>query len=1441
MKNVKMKRISTLFVVFVSLTLCLFVANNALSVTQTNLSYYEIDENNIPFKLIVIDNDDTTATLVCFMPDNMMRKLIICKNGTKDYQLISDDTPFIVDLDYEYSIRFKIINDGILYNYDACIIVEKNSNDVVLVSSIFLVNVLHEYDNPIDTLDLSFMDNIAKSLLLTFNTEDSTPGMAFISSPTSNASYIINSIRSYSYSAANATRYQAIVKIITGNPNPDSTNEPGTTIFDIETISTTLNFTIPNNSSHAGLWVKLYVRGINNANVYGLADMRYVQIKPITPTLDNPTLLNGRTVNLSWSSAAGAVSYNVYRSTSANGSYSRIGSTTTRSFADVPGTGTFHYRVAAVAKTTALNDSRILSRGVEGGQSASKSITIPMWTLSRSSITFPAATAGYGQQAAVSTTISNNGPGTLTMVGASITAGSENFEITSSPSISIAAGSSSVVSVSPKINLGTGTHTGTLTVKTDNGGTKTVSLSFTVNFAPPLWTLSRSSITFPYATVGYGQQSAVPTTISNNGPGTLILVGASLTAGSANFETTSSPSSSIAVGSSSFVSVRPKTNLGIGTHNGTLTVTTGNGGRKTISLSFLVYPVTPGAANISSPTSGTIYTINSTRSYSYSAASATKYQTIVRIITGNPDPNNANEPGVTILDTTSTSTTSNFTIANSSSIAGLWVKLYVCGINNEGSYGPADIKYVQIKPLTPTLNDLTQSKNGSTVNLTWSAAAGAATYYIYRSTSASGPYTRIGSTPSTTRSYSDDPGSGTFHYRVSAVAKTTTSNDLRILSRGVEGDQSTSKSIINPAPNTAIKLEINTPTTINITSGARREVKFTTPSAGSYTFISSNRGSLDPKAYSASTGASYLDDDSAGDRNYIFHKELTAGQIFIYYSGVLNDSNVNGNYTVTATTRATGDRYEPNNSMQTATSIANNVTIKDANIHLPTDNDYYKFTLNATSNVNINLSHIPDGCDYDLKLYNSENKQLAFSARAGNNPESIMTALNAGTYYIHVYSYTGCSSSYYHLSLSTTGDIYEYNDTFETAKKIDINSTIYATIHITGDIDFYKLELTDGYETTISLSGIPSGCNYELELYQKQEGNRMEQEGYYLIAESKNMGNISERITKPIQSGTYYIKVYSVNGSSTSYYTLTISSPRVNLPLPRSGYEITFEPDKWNDGSAGTIQRNTNCYAYAWNIQRNPFSNTIGYILQPGELAGIRDDNAMMDKTGKAIVDLCIKDALALKKALGDSGSKGYFLPTTRTAVSPPGYYKIALVLDTVDTNYHFYRQDASGYWSHKTGSSPVVNDDSSYNRIDDPLIANRLRRIVTTVVTPNYRVFVGYFDIKSIPLYSSFSIYQQPDNNARYANIDPTKPPLSKDKISLVHAGMSVEQVIALLDIPHGHYGSGILMDSYNLEDGRILIINYGMYREAVIKVFIIGNNDERIVIVDDYDTQPR
>ena len=56
------------------------------------------------------------------------------------------------------------------------------------------------------------------------------------------------------------------------------------------------------------------------------------------------------------------------------------------------------------------------------------------------------------------------------------------------------------------------------------------------------------------------------------------------------------------------------------------------------------------------------------------------------------------------------------------------------------------------------------------------------------------------------------------------------------------------------------------------------------------------------------------------------------------------------------------------------------------------------------------------------------------------------------------------------------------------------------------------------------------------------------------------------------------------------------------------------------------------------------------------------------------------------------------------------GFHKgfIAYVSKLGDRDYHFYREDKEGLWSHKPGRTNAVNVDSSNNKILNPLKANR-------------------------------------------------------------------------------------------------------------------------------------
>jgi hypothetical protein len=80
--------------------------------------------------------------------------------------------------------------------------------------------------------------------------------------------------------------------------------------------------------------------------------------------------------------------------------------------------------------------------------------------------------------------------------------------------------------------------------------------------------------------------------------------------------------------------------------------------------------------------------------------------------------------------------------------------------------------------------------------------------------------------------------------------------------------------------------------------------------------------------------------------------------------------------------------------------------------------------------------------------------------------------------------------------------------------------------------------------------------------------------------------------------------------------------------------------------------------------------------------------------------------------------------PTTFEARCPVGSSKIAMVVDPGD-DYHFYRQDSNGLWSHKDGANPAKRVDAQGQLIWNPHTAARDYRPRSYL---NYTDFCGFY-----------------------------------------------------------------------------------------------------------------
>ena len=129
------------------------------------------------------------------------------------------------------------------------------------------------------------------------------------------------------------------------------------------------------------------------------------------------------------------------------------------------------------------------------------------------------------------------------------------------------------------------------------------------------------------------------------------------------------------------------------------------------------------------------------------------------------------------------------------------------------------------------------------------------------------------------------------------------------------------------------------------------------------------------------------------------------------------------------------------------------------------------------------------------------------------------------------------------------------------------------------------------------------------------------------------------------------------------------------------------DPQKWNDND--NIKNTHNCYTYALG----KIIPGLGSKAQPGYASGFDhiDDNDY--------------DCASFRERLKKDSPGSYLEKFDNSCI--PGFYKVFLALDP-QNDYHWWKQNSSQYWSHKPGSTDVVNVDSDGKKIKNPLIANR-------------------------------------------------------------------------------------------------------------------------------------
>ena len=243
--------------------------------------------------------------------------------------------------------------------------------------------------------------------------------------------------------------------------------------------------------------------------------------------------------------------------------------------------------------------------------------------------------------------------------------------------------------------------------------------------------------------------------------------------------------------------------------------------------------------------------------------------------------------------------------------------------------------------------------------------------------------------------------------------------------------------------------------------------------------------------------------------------------------------------------------------------------------------------------------------------------------------------------------------------------------------------------------------------------------------------------------------------------------------------------------LPLSGYELDYDSSSWN---SPLIKSETNCYSYALNNQTH-LNGDVWFFQQPGELADVHIVSSS-DYISPAtdIITVVKYDFETYNEIFSENL---IFDSIERYEVCPEGSYKVALVIYPYE-DYHWYRQDSDGFWSHKLGANAVKRTDESGNLIIDPQTADR----------GPYTQFIGYFYV------SPWNRYYVPETvETQTLNLKETNTAdmlINYQKKNQISIGMTFDQVTNLFGFSGFNVGSGAILYKYTFDDSTSIVINY-------------------------------
>ncbi|MEB3181774.1 MAG: S8 family serine peptidase, partial [Nostocaceae cyanobacterium] len=197
-----------------------------------------------------------------------------------------------------------------------------------------------------------------------------------------------------------------------------------------------------------------------------------------------------------------------------------------------------------------------------------------------------------------------------------------------------------------------------------------------------------------------------------------------------------------------------------------------------------------------------------------------------------------------------------------------------------------------------------------------------------------------------------------------------------------------------------------------------------------------------------------------------------------------------------------------------------------------------------TSNFNLTLNGL--SADADVHLLDNAGTLIQSSAAGGTTAEAISRQLASGTYYIRVFPYSGSTNYNLNVSAAPTAPADLAGNTLASARVISVGSTTTTFSDWVGSTDtndYYRFTLSNTSNFNLTLNGLSADADVHL----------LDNAGT-LIQSSAAGGTAAEAISRSLNAGTYYIRVFPYSGSTN--YNLNVSA--TVAPLPPPGFNSTY-------------------------------------------------------------------------------------------------------------------------------------------------------------------------------------------------------------------------------------------------------------------------------------------